>query len=201
MLYLGNIMASKAEKFAQSLKDLNLIVEGDKAKLPSVVDWHPSVAGDIDIRINRDGVWFYQDEEMTRKAMVKLFSSILRLDSDEQYYLVSPVEKMRITVDVAPFSVVDLRLTSVEGKQSIIFKTNIDEDVLLKDPKQFVVDKNEKDEPIPLLTVRKNLKGLLSRNVFYQLADLAELHKVGGIEYLGVWSCGEFYPVDLASST
>lgn len=193
-------MTSKAEKFAQSLKDLNLVVEGDKTKLPPVDDWHPTVAGDINIRINRDGVWFYQDDEMTRKAMVKLFSSILRLDSDGQYYLVSPVEKMRITVDVVPFSVVDLRLADVEGKQAIIFKTNIDEDILLKDPKQFVVDKNEKGEPIPLLTVRKNLKGLLNRNVFYRLANLAELHTVDEVEYLGVWSCGEFYPVDLASS-
>ena len=192
---------SKAEQFAQSLDDLNLIVEGDNTKLPPVDDWHPTVIGEIDIRINREGVWFYQNEEMTRKAMVKLFSGILRLDSDQQHYLVSPVEKMRITVDVAPFSIVDLRVVQIEGKQAVIFKTNIDEEIVLKEPQQFVVEKNAKEEPIPLVTVRKNLKGLLSRNVFYQLAEVAELHKVDGLDYLGVWSCGEFYPIDLASST
>ncbi len=192
---------STAEQFAHSLKELNLIVEGDNTKLPPVDDWHPTVSGEIDIRINREGMWFYQNEEMTRKAMVKLFSSILRLDSDQKYYLVSPVEKMRITVDVVPFAIVDFRVVTLEGKQAIIFKTNIEEDLVLKDPQQFVVDKNDKEEPIPLITVRKNLKGLLNRNVFYQLADIAELHEVEGVEYLGVWSCDQFYPIDLASST
>ena len=192
---------SKADQFAQTLNELNLAGEGDNKALPPVDDWRPTVSGEIDIRINREGVWFYQNEEMTRKAMVKLFSTILRLDDDNHFYLVSPVEKMRISVDVAPFAIVDLRVVHIEGKQAIIFRTNVDEDVVLREPQQFIVEKNAKDEPIPLLTVRKNLKGLLNRNVFYQLADLAVLHKVDGLEYLGIWSCDTFYPIDLASST
>jgi len=190
---------SKADQFAKSLNELNLNDSGTQS-LPPVDDWHPTVSGEIDIRINREGVWFYQGEEMARKAMVKLFSTILRLDDDNQYYLVSPVEKMRISVDVAPFAIVDLRVVQIEGKQSIILKSNVDEDLVLRDPLQFIVEKNEKGEPIPLVAVRKNLKGLLNRNVFYQLAELAVLHEVDGLEYLGVWSCGVFYPIDLVST-
>ena len=189
---------TSADQFAKSLNELDLTERGEK-NLPPVDSWHPTVSGEIDIRINREGVWFYQNEEMTRKAMVKLFSTILRLDDDHRYYLVSPVEKMLITVDVAPFSIVDLRVTQVEGKQAIIFKTNIDEHVVLKDSQQFVVEKNAKEEPIPLVTVRKNLKGLLNRNVFYQLIDLAEQYEVDGQEYIGVWSCDNFYPIGIDS--
>ena len=127
--------------------------------------------------------------------MVKLFSSILRLDEGDGYYLVTPVEKMKLTVDVAPFSIVDVRVEDINGSPTLIFKDSVGDDVVLNQPDQLSVSESEAGEPIPLLTVRRNLKGLINRNVFYRLVDIAEHHTVNGEELIGVWSNGVFYPL------
>lgn len=181
------------DQFVSSLSQYGITTQ----KLPPVEQWNPDVTGEIDIRINREGEWFYQGEIMTRKEMVKLFSSILRKDGSE-YYLVTPVEKMRITVDVAPFSIVDVRVVDSEAGQAIIFKTNVGDEVLLDQQGKLTVETKEDKEPIPLLMVRNNLKGLLNRNVFYQLVDMAEVRTIGGVDVIGVWSCGEFHKIGLA---
>lgn len=166
-----------------------------KSGYPPVDQWNPEVVGDIDIRIDREGRWYYQGDKMERKAMVKLFSSILRLDEDNSYYLVTPVEKMKISVDVAPFAIVDFRVDNLEGKPTLVFKDSVGDEVALKRLDQLSVTESKSGEPIPLLTVRRNLKGLINRNVFYRLVDIAEHHTVNGEELIGVWSNGVFYPL------
>jgi hypothetical protein len=161
--------------------------KGDK-KLPPVHLWNPEFCGDIDMRINRDGSWDYMGTPISRKRMVKLFSTILRRD-DDQYYLVTPVEKVGIKVVDAPFIVVEIE---VEEKQ-ILFRTNLDDYVKVGKENPIRVNINDKTgEPTPYVLVRDRLEALISRSVYYQLADLA-VEKDG--QY-GVWSGGEFFPLN-----
>ena len=164
---------------------------GDGDSLPPVEQWHPERVGDIDIRIGRDGHWFYQGEEMTREAVVRLFSTILRKD-DDGYCLVTPAEKMRIQVEDAPFVV---RLMDVEGEgqaQTIHFSTNVGDSFTLSANHPLRVYTNENGDPKPYVKVRRNLEALVSRSVYYELADLA-VPKAEGSDDYGVWSTGEFF--------
>lgn len=142
-----------------------------ESSLPPVDKWNPPLSGDLDMRIDREGRWFYQGGEITRHALVKLFSTILkRVDND--YHLVTPVENWRIQVDVAPFAAHSLKQVSDKGVQGLVFTLNDDSEVLLADDNGFWVEEGE--EPVPMLKVRNGLNALINRNVFYQLADLAE---------------------------
>ncbi|MBT5186579.1 MAG: DUF1285 domain-containing protein [Kordiimonadaceae bacterium] len=160
--------------------------KGDK-KLPPVHLWNPDFCGDIDMCINRDGSWDYMGTPISRQRMVKLFSTILRQDKD-QYYLVTPVEKVGIKVVDAPFVAVEME---VEDKQ-ILFRTNLDDYVNVgKENPIRVSINNQTGEPSPYVLVRDRLEALISRNVYYQLVDIA-VENNG--EY-GVWSGGEFFPL------
>ena len=103
----------------------------NKQSLPPVEKWNPPFCGDIDMKILRHGKWFYMGSEIKRPAMVKLFSSILRLDEDACYYLVTPVEKVRIQVEDAPFVAVSLNKVEISSKTGYLFKTNLNEEILL----------------------------------------------------------------------
>ncbi len=156
--------------------------------------WNPPFCGDIDMRIASDGSWHYQNSPIRRAAMVKLFSSILRLDDDGHYYLVTPVEKVRIQVDDYPFVA---QLLEVEGKgkdQKLWFITNTEERILAdKDhPIEAGIDPAS-DVPHPRLLCRGNLYALIARNVFYQLAELLEQGPLNGPSVPGVWSAGCFF--------
>lgn len=157
---------------------------GGKA-LPPVHLWHPEFCGDIDMHIHRDGSWDYMGTPITRIRMVKLFSTVLRRDADD-YFLVTPVEKVGIRVDDAPFVAVEME----HDGNNIIFKTNLDDYVTVDADHPIFVTINEKTgEPSPYVRVRDRLDALLSRSVYYQLVDLAE--EVDG-EY-GVTSDGVFF--------
>lgn len=169
------------------------VLVGEGKKLPPVNDWHPEREGEIDIRIAKDGVWFYQGEAMARQSIVKLFSGILRKD-DQDYFLVTPVEKMKIVVDDAPFVVC---MMDVEGKgeaQKIYFSTNVGDAFLLSSAHSLTVDYNLKNEPSPYVRVRDKLSALLSRQVYYELAELVvDTSDEEGVEKFGVWSDGVFF--------
>lgn len=143
-----------------------------ESKLPPVHKWNPPLSGDLDMRIDREGRWFYQGGEITRHALVKLFSTILKR-VDDDYYLVTPVENWRIQVDVAPFAAHSLKVVQEGGVAGLLFTLNDDSEVLLSDDDGLWVEDNI-DAPIPMLKVRHGLNALINRNVFYQLADLAE---------------------------
>lgn len=144
------------------------------ARLPPVESWNPRLSGDIDIRIARDGTWYHEGGAITRLELVRLFSSLLKRE-DDQYYLVTPVEKWRIQVDDAPFVIVALeREVDADGTQQLVFATNVGDQVIAgPDHPLRVVDVSARGTA-PYLLVRRNLEGLLSRPVYYQLAEIAE---------------------------
>jgi hypothetical protein len=161
--------------------------------LPPVHLWNPAFCGDIDMRIARDGTWFYLGTPIGRKPMVRLFSTIIRRDGDD-YFLITPVEKVGITVDDAPFLAVLLEVQG-EGEQQVLrFTTNVDDGVEagVEHPLRVSIDP-QTEEPAPYIRVRTNLDALIHRNVFYQLVDLAVTREIDGQRWLGVWSGGEFF--------
>lgn len=165
--------------------------------LPPVHLWNPDFCGDIDMRIARDGTWFYLGTPIGRKPMVRLFSTIIRRDGDD-YFLITPVEKVGIKVDDAPFVAVLLEVVGEGESQVLRFTTNVDDGVEAG-PEHLIrvtIDP-ETQEPAPYVHVRTNLEALIHRNVFYQLVDLAVSREVDGQRWLGVWSGGEFFPIGL----
>ncbi|MBA1190575.1 DUF1285 domain-containing protein [Pseudomonas entomophila] len=163
--------------------------------LPPVHLWNPAFCGDIDMRIARDGTWYYQGTPITRPAMVRLFSGILRRDED-RYVLVTPVEKVGIRVDDAPFVAVTLEVSGEGEGQSLRFVTTVGDQVEAGPSHPLRVDLDPHTQaPSPYVLVRTNLEALIHRNVFYQLVDLAVERQVEGVPWLGVWSGGVFFPI------
>ncbi len=161
--------------------------------LPPVEKWNPPLSGDIDIRITRQGVWFHEGGEIKRQPLVKLFSSILKRENDD-YFLVTPEEKWRITVDDAPFFFTHLQVERKGGKQALVFSSTTDDRVIADSahPIRVVVDAKT-GEPSPYLFVRGGMEGLLNRSVYYQLADISETRQVDGQEVCGVNSMDSFF--------
>ncbi|WP_439814918.1 DUF1285 domain-containing protein [Zavarzinia sp. CC-PAN008] len=165
---------------------------GPARKRPPVHLWNPPFCGDIDMRIARNGTWFYLGSPIGRPAMVELFASVLRHDPDERYYLVTPVEKVGIQVEDAPF-VATLMTASGSGPgQVLTFETNVGDFVSADaaHPIRVTIDP-ETQEPSPYVLVRDRLEALIARAVFYDLVELAE--ERDGM--LGVWSSGEFFTI------
>lgn len=169
---------------------------GEGKGLPPVNDWRPAREGEIDIRIARDGAWFYRGDKMERQSIVVLFSSILRKDGDD-YFLVTPVEKMKITVDDAPFVVC---MMDVEGKgrqQKIHFSNNVGDCFTLSKAHPMTIVYSDAGDPAPYVVVRDQLTALINRQVYYELAELAVAadHESSekNVEQYGVWSDGEFF--------
>ena len=158
-----------------------------------VHDWHPPHVAGIDLRISRDGTWHYQDSPIYRRRLVKLFASVMRRDDDD-YYLVTPVEKLRIQVDDAPFVAVEIDREGGGESQRLLFRTNVDDVVEAgpRHPIRVVIDPLN-GQPSPYILVRDRLEALISRTVFYQMADLALIENDGSSNEFGVWSCGHFF--------
>ncbi len=162
---------------------------------PPVHLWNPPFCGDLDMRIARDGTWFYLGTPINRHGLVKLFSSIIRRDGDD-YYLVTPVEKVGITVDDAPFVAVDFTAEGDGPGQSLTFVTQVDDEVTAgPDHPIRVVRDPETGEPAPYVMVRRGLEALIDRKSFYRLVELGETRAVDGVEQFGVWSGGAFFPI------
>ena len=139
--------------------------------LPPVERWHPRNVGEIDIRIAANGDWYHDGDPIRRPAIAKLFSTILRLD-DGQHYLVTPAEKLRIRVDDAPFIATDMETEAEGGERRILFTTNMD-DVVVADAEHPILVEDRDGEPRPYVVVRRGLRALIARSVFYRLVDLA----------------------------
>jgi hypothetical protein len=167
-----------------------------KGKLPPVHLWHPERAIDIGMRITRDGVWLHEGAPIVRARMVKLFATILRRDDDERYYLVTPVEKVAIAVDDAPFVAVAMSVHGTGREQVLTFRTNVDEEVMAGPGHPIRVDiDQDSEEPSPYVHVRDRLDALIARAVFYDLVELAleeEDARSGELRF-GVWSAGSFF--------
>lgn len=164
---------------------------GEKG-LPPVHLWEPDYCGDIGMKIARDGQWYYDNSPIGRKKLVRLFSTILRHDKDGEHYLVTPVEKIRIEVEDAPFIATLMQVTGSGQEQVLRFETNVG-DFAEAGPDhamRFEIDAKT-GEPSPYVHIRARLEALISRAVFY---DLVALGVVEGDKF-GVWSHGMFFPI------
>ena len=167
--------------------------------LPPVEKWDPPFCGDIDMKIAADGTWFYQKTPIGRPALVKLFASVLKREGDS-YFLVTPVEKVGITVVDAPFLAVELKVE--HGADPILtFRTNV-EDWVEAGPGHAL---RFEPEPStgglkPYLHVRRDLWAKVTRALFYDLVALGEERAVEGKQMFGVASKGEFFPMAEASA-
>jgi len=180
-----------AEKFAVRLQGSQASNDGSSQGASGRPP--PPDHGHYDIRIARDGTWYYRGTPIARKPLVRLFASVLRRDESGQFWLVTPAEKGRIDVDDAPFLAVELTVT--DGRTpKLNFRTNLGEEVTADadHPIRVVVDVDS-GEPSPYILVRDNLEALMTRSVFYQLVDLCVPAQVSDTSEVGVWSCGEFF--------
>ena len=164
-----------------------------KKGLPPVDKWNPPFCGDIDLKILRNGRWMYMGTEIKRPAMVRLFSTILRLDPDGEYYLVTPVEKVRIQVEDTPFLIVSMDKLKKENKTSLIFYTSLKDEIILTKKNPISIEVNDKNEPSPYILVRNNLRGLISRSVYYELIEYAQERTIEDKNFLTIESNNEIF--------
>lgn len=156
----------------------------------------PVIRSDIDMRIARDGTWFYHGSAIARKRLVKLFASVLSRDDDGLFWLTTPVEKCSVTVDDAPFLAVAMMVTGKGRAQNLELRTSLDEKVIVDaDHPIHVVHHPSTGEPSPYVLVRDRLEALISRAVFYELVESGVNHDVAGETLFGVWSAGKFFPL------
>lgn len=172
-----------------SLADIARLAE--ERKLPPVEKWNPSHCGDSEMRIARDGSWHHQGAPIGRPAMVRLFSTILRREADGGFVLVTPVEKLAIEVEDAPFVAVELRTEGEGESRTLAFRLNTG-DLVVAGPGRAL---RFEAGPHPYLEVRNGLDALVARPVYYELAEIA----LGeGASPPGVWSEGAFFPLEPA---
>ena len=167
---------------------------------PPVHLWNPPFCGDLDMRIAADGTWFYLKTPIGRPALVKLFASVLKREGDK-YFLVTPVEKVGITVDDAPFTAVEMNAEGGGAARRLSFRTNVDDWVTCgKDHALRFEPEEETGGLKPYLHVRRDLWALVTRALFYDLVELGEERDVNGRRMFGVASGGEFYAMAPADS-
>jgi hypothetical protein len=148
---------------------------------------------DLDMRIASDGTWYYRGSPINRPALVKLFASVLRRESDGLYWLVTPAERGRVVVEDAPFVAVALDIEGEGRNQRLIFRTNLDEIVAAGAAHPLRVETAADGTPSPYILVRPGLEARIARPVFYELADLGIEETSDGETKFGVWSDGVFF--------
>jgi hypothetical protein len=169
--------------------DLSLLSLADIArlageqKLRPVDRWNPERCGHSGMRIARDGSWFHEDRPISRPAMIRLFASILRRESDGGFVLVTPAEKLTIEVEDAPFLAIEVKSEGVGPDRSLAFRLNT-ADLLIAGPDPPL----RLDGARPYIAVRRGLDALIARPVYYELAEMA-------LADGGLWSGGVFFPV------
>jgi len=161
---------------------------------PPVHLWNPHFCGDLDMEIRADGTWFYLGTPIGRAPLVRLFASILKLE-DGKYFLVTPVEKVGIRVQDAPFVAVDFEAEGSGDDQTLRFETNVGDSVLADGNHKIRVHHSKDGTPRPYLHVRRGLEALIDRKSFYRLVDLAVTRPHEGQDWLGVISSGQFFPI------
>lgn len=179
----------------QLFADISLEISQSNPKLPPTDSWNPPLSGDIDIYIARNGEWFHEGGLIGRQSLVKIFSSILKKEGDD-YFLVTPVEKWRIRVEDAPFSIVSLDVVNREDIQLLVFQTSVGDRVVAGPENPLRVANSSSGDLTPYLHVRKGMEGMLSRPVFYRLAELAVSGPDKEKAVQGVYSLGVFFPLE-----
>jgi hypothetical protein len=168
------------EKLSKQLQQLN--------QHPPVEKWDPPFCGDMDIEIKADGVWWYMGTPIKRMPLVKLFASVLTT-LDNEFFLVTPVEKVRIKVQDAAFIVTQWRVQASEQGEVIVFTTNMGDEFILSEQHNWVVPDDNRPGPL-YLNVHRGLQAQFHRNVYYQLVEIAQLKTVGDASHYVVQSGG-----------
>jgi len=162
---------------------------------PPVMSWNPPFCGDLDIRIARNGTWYYLGTPIGRFELVKLFSSILKIE-DGKYFLVTPIEKVGIKVDDAPFVAVDFNEIEITGEKALKFETQVGDEVIASDKNPIrVVRDAVSDEPAPYIHIRNGLDALIDRKTFYRLIDIGQHKKYENDDWFGIESASAFFPI------
>lgn len=191
LAYLTDMPMPPPLDFAKlSLADVAKLVA--EKRLPPVAKWNPTHCGHSDMRIARDGTWFHQGSPIGRPAMVQLFSTILRREPDGSFVLVTPVEKLDIDVDDAPFIAVEMKVEGSGKSQQLAFRLNTGE-LVTAGPDHALRFEDTKEGPRPYLHVRDGLEALVSRPVYYELARIALESSQAPA---GVWSGGAFFAME-----
>lgn len=165
-----------------------------KAKgLPPVERWDPPYCGELNLTIRRDGLWIHEGTPIGRAPLVRLFSTVLKREGD-RYFLVTPVEKLGIEVEDAPFLAVLMRAENEGGEQRLVFTTNVGDEVAAGSdhPIEFRVNA-ETGEATPYVHVRAGLWALAARAVYYDLVALGETRETPTGAQFGVSSGGVFF--------
>ncbi len=162
---------------------------------PPVERWHPEHCGTIDIRIAADGTWFHEGAPIRRPALVRLFSTILRREPDGSTVLVTPAERMTITVDDAAFVAVEMAVDGEGDGRRIAFRTNVDDLVPLDDAHPVRFEQDGAGGLRPYVRVRGGLWALLTRALTHELVDLAEEREIDGRPWLGLAAGGGFHRI------
>jgi uncharacterized protein len=177
-----------------SLSELTRWMDGDAP--PPVDQWHPAHCGTIDIRICADGRWWHEGGEITRPAMIRLFSRVLRREPDGSFVLVTPAEKLAICVDDAPFVAVEVKGDGAGRTATLVFRLNTDDIVIAGPDNPLSVTIGKGGLPRPELHVRGAIgNGLLARLSRPVWLELAEAALSGGEDPPALWSAGECFPL------
>jgi uncharacterized protein len=191
-------MAKQGQEPAQGLEGLTAAAkDAANAKatgkgLPPVHLWNPPFCGDLDMRIGSDGTWYYMGTPIGRPALVRLFSTILKRE-DGKHFLVTPVEKVGIRVDDAPFMAVEMQNEHGDGGRRLRFRTNVDDWVDCNQAHRLRFEAGADGGLTPYLHVRADLWAKVTRALYYDLVDLGEERMVDGRRMFGVASAGEFF--------
>ena len=173
----------------------DLLAAAKARRMPPVERWHPPRVGTIDIRIAANGEWFHEGAPIRRLAIVKLFATVLRLD-DGAYYLVTPAEKLRITVEDAPFLAIGMESNGAGSAQRVLFNTNVG-DAVVADAAHPITVEERGGQPRPYVEVRRGLRALITRSMFYHLAELTHQGPDGDIS---LWSGGSLFILGASAS-
>lgn len=173
----------------------SLAAQIGRQQTPPVERWNPPYCGDLDMRIAADGTWFYLGTPIGRPALVRLFASVLKRE-EGRHYLVTPVEKVGIKVDDAPFMAVEMEVERRGPERVLVFRTNVD-DVVRCDaehPLRFEPETGTGGIK-PYLHVRRELWAKVTRALFFDLVELGEVREQDGARLFGVRSAGVFFPI------
>ena len=171
----------------RSLADLAKLI-GERST-PPVDRWNPDHCGNSDMRIAADGTWFHMGTPITRPAMVRLFSTVLRREPDGSHVLVTPVEKLTIEVEVTAFRAIAMTSEGERDQRRLAFELDSGDAVILG-PGHPLTIANDGHGPSPRIAVRHGLEALIARPLYYELAEIALAE---GHDPPGIWSDGAFF--------
>jgi uncharacterized protein len=194
-------MAKQRQENTAGLDGIAAAVRANAGKGPPPVHlWNPPFCGDLDIRVASDGTWFYLGSPIGRAPLVRLFASVLKREGDK-YFLVTPVEKIGIVVEDAPFLAVEMQREDTGAGARLHFRTNVDDWVACDEAHALRFEREEGTGGLkPYLHVRRDLWAKVTRALFYDLVELGEEREVSGERMFGVASGGTFFPMTRADA-